>query len=84
MDTNKELGYLHNAIYAFGMAAFWADSPFVNTEEEAQQRVAKKTQEAEATFLRAMQSPKNNGTEAYREWAIRMALELKQEKHRVR
>ena len=56
----------------------------MNTEEEAQQRVAKKTQEAEATFLRAMQSPKNNATEAYREWAIRMALELKKQKHRVR
>lgn len=84
MNTKKELGYLHDAIYAFGMHAFWADSPFVNSEDEVQQRVAKKTQEAEASFLQAMQSPKNNGTEAYREWAVRMALGLKNPKHKVR
>jgi hypothetical protein len=84
MNIEKELGYLEDAIYAFGMKEFWSDSPFLKTEEEVKQKVAEKAGDAKIAFLRIMQSPKNNGTEAYREWAIRCALGLKQAKHNVR
>ena len=57
MNIEKELKCLEDAIYAFGMKAFWADSPFVKSEAEAKQRVAEKAEEAKAAFLQIMRSP---------------------------
>jgi len=84
MNIDYELKLFKQAIDRNKLMESWRDGLFVKTEEEAEQRAQDKAKEAESSFMRIMQSPKNDGSESYREWATNTALGLKQGKHRVR
>ena len=83
MNIEKELDYLKDAIVYHKLDKSWRDGLFVDTEEKAESRYKQKYDEAEASYLRMMRSPKNDGSEGYRKWAIGTALGLKKSKHRV-
>jgi len=83
MNIEKELDYLKDAIVYQRLDKSWRDGLFVDTEEKAESRFRQKYDEAEASYLRMMRSPKNDGSQEYREWAIKAALGLKKDKHRV-
>ena len=83
MDTKKEIGYLKDAIVSYGLDKSWRDGLFIKTDEEREARYMEKYTEAESAFLRMMRTPKNDGSERWRNWAIKKALELKADKHKV-
>ena len=74
MNTEKELTIFREAIKSHKMRESWSDSPFIKTEEEAEQRANEKQSEAEKTFLSIVSSAKYDGTEGFRTWAIKKAL----------
>jgi hypothetical protein len=83
MNVKEELAFLKVTIEEVKLREVWRDGPFVKTEEEAEKRCTEKERAAEGAFLQMMRSPKNNGTDSYREWSIRTALGLKTSKHKV-
>ena len=74
MDTKKEIGYLKDAIVSYGLDKSWRDGLFIKTDEEREARYVEKYTEAESAFLRMMRTPKNDGSERWRNWAIKKAL----------
>lgn len=67
---------LEAAILANGLIRSWSDGLFTNTQEEKDARAKKYSDEAKANFIKMMESPKNNKTVAYENWAINKALGL--------
>ena len=78
-----DLEHLRKAIRENHMMESWKDSLFEKTEEEQIQRARKRALEARDTFLRIMNSTKNDGTLEYQQWAIRTALGLPTRAHRA-
>lgn len=77
MKSNEvDLKPLNDQIQQRRLMEYWADGLFVETEEEGRERAEEKAEEAKAAYTRMMQSPKNDNSDKYRDWALGKALRI--------
>lgn len=69
-----DLKPLHAAIRNRGLMELWADGLFVESESLRRKRAEDKAEKAEQTYIRMMESPKNDDSIPYQQWALQRAL----------
>jgi hypothetical protein len=65
---------LSETIEKHSLMEVWADGLWIETKEEGEALAAKRAAEAEAAFLRMMNSSRNEGGVDYQDWALHKAL----------
>jgi hypothetical protein len=79
----KNVEWLRIAIRENKMMELWQDGPFVRTPEEGKAHAKEMAIRARDNFLRMMNSPKNDGSLDYQQWAIAKALSLRTQLNRA-
>src|SRR5690606_11223995 len=55
----------------------WSDSLFPKSKEDRLEKARKRALEARDAYIRIMSSSRNDGSEKFREWALKKALGLR-------
>jgi hypothetical protein len=79
----KNIEWLRIAIRENNLMDYWQDGPFVKTPEEGKAHAKEMAIQARDAFIRMMNSPKNDGSLDYQQWAIAKALGLRTQLNRA-